>query len=108
MVPTSSYQRIWAIVSQIPKGKVACYGDIARLSGLLGQARKVGYALHALSPGSSVPWHRVINSQGKISLPKSNRHHVKQKQLLVNEGVVFNRGRVDLKEFGWLQSLDDG
>jgi methylated-DNA-protein-cysteine methyltransferase-like protein len=108
MVPTSSYQRIWDMVSQIPKGKVASYGDIARLSGFFGQARKVGYALHALPPGSSVPWHRVINSQGKISLPRSNRHHVKQKRLLENEGVVFKKGRVELKEFGWLESLDDG
>jgi methylated-DNA-protein-cysteine methyltransferase-like protein len=100
------YQAVWEMVRQIPKGRVATYGDIARLSSLVGQARQVGYALHALPSNSNVPWHRVINSQGKISLPKANAHYKVQKQLLEKEGVVFEDGRVDLKEFGWLQSLD--
>jgi len=100
------YQEIWEMVQQIPKGKVATYGEIAGLSGLLGQARQVGYALHALPPNSDIPWHRVINSQGKISLPKTNGHYVKQKRLLKREGVVFKRDKVDLKKFGWLASLD--
>jgi methylated-DNA-protein-cysteine methyltransferase-like protein len=107
MAPTSSYQPIWDAVRQIPKGKVASYGDIAKLSVLFGQARKVGYSLHALPHGSNVPWHRVINSQGKISLPRTGGHYSKQKRLLEKEGVVFKRGRIDLKEFGWLQSVDD-
>jgi methylated-DNA-protein-cysteine methyltransferase-like protein len=101
------YQAIWEMVRQIPRGKVATYGDIARLSSLVGQARQVGYALHALPSNSGVPWHRVINSRGKISLPKANGHYRVQKRLLEKEGVVFEMGRVDLKDFGWLQSLDN-
>lgn len=104
----SNYQVIREMVRQIPRGRVATYGDIARLSGLLGQARQVGYALHALPPSSNLPWYRVINSQGKISFPRSNGHYAKQKRLLEREAVVFKRGRVNLKEFGWLQSFDDG
>jgi methylated-DNA-protein-cysteine methyltransferase-like protein len=104
---TSTYQRIWDVVRQIPKGKVASYGDIAKLSGFFGQARKVGYSLHALPQGSNVPWHRVINSQGRISLPRTSGHYSKQKDLLEKEGVVFKKGRVDLREFGWLQSIND-
>lgn len=103
----SAYQAVWEIVRQIPKGRVAAYGDIARLSGLLGQARQVGYALHALPSGSDVPWHRVINSQGKISLPRSNGHFARQKRLLEKEGVGFKKGKVDLEKFGWLSSFDD-
>jgi methylated-DNA-protein-cysteine methyltransferase-like protein len=95
------------MVRQIPRGRVATYGDIARLSSLVGQARQVGYALHALPSNSNVPWHRVINSRGKISLPKANGHYKVQKQLLEKEGVVFEEGRVDLKEFGWLESIDN-
>jgi methylated-DNA-protein-cysteine methyltransferase-like protein len=100
------YHAIWEIVRQIPKGKVATYGEIAKLGGRLGQARQVGYALHALPSKSGIPWHRVINSQGKISLPKANGHYTAQRQLLEKEGVVFKKGRVDLKEFGWLHSFD--
>jgi methylated-DNA-protein-cysteine methyltransferase-like protein len=107
MGSTSSYQCIWDVVRQIPKGKVASYADIARLSGFFGQARKVGYSLHALPRGSNVPWHRVINSQGRISLPRTSGHYAKQKHLLEKEGVVFRKGRVDLREFGWLQSIND-
>jgi methylated-DNA-protein-cysteine methyltransferase-like protein len=103
---TSGYQRIWNVVRQIPKGKVASYGDIANLCGFFGQARKVGYSLHALPRGSKVPWHRVINSQGKISLPRTSGHYARQKHLLEKEGVVFKKGKVDLTEFGWLQSVD--
>ncbi|MGA9365432.1 MAG: MGMT family protein [Bacteroidota bacterium] len=104
----SDYQAVWEIVRQIPKGRVAAYGDIAKLTGLLGQARQVGYALHALPLNSDVPWHRVINSAGRISLPRASGHYARQRRLLEREGVVFKGGRVNLKEFGWLKSLDDG
>jgi methylated-DNA-protein-cysteine methyltransferase-like protein len=103
----SNYQMIWGVVKKIPRGKVATYGEIARLSGLLGQARQVGYALHALPPGSNVPWYRVINSQGKISLPRSNGQYTKQKRLLEKEGVVFRKAGVNLNEFGCLRCFDE-
>ena len=97
------HQRIYAVVRQIPEGLVASYGDIARLAGLPGHARLVGYALHALPAGSDVPWQRVINAQGMISLgralPGGELH---QRHLLEQEGVAFDsKGRVNLKRFRW-------
>ena len=62
------YQQIYQTVQQIPYGKVATYGQIARLAGFPGYARQVGYALHATPAGIEIPWHRVINAKGEISL----------------------------------------
>jgi methylated-DNA-protein-cysteine methyltransferase-like protein len=78
---------------------VASYGQIARVAGL-GGARQVGYALHALPRGTTVPWHRVLNAQGRISL--RDHHALTQRLLLEREGVRFDaRGRVNLVKFGW-------
>jgi methylated-DNA-protein-cysteine methyltransferase-like protein len=90
-------------VRKIPKGKVATYGEVASVSGLLRQARLVGYALHNLPPGSTVPWHRVINAQGRVSLPDTDGMYERQVRLLRKEGVVFRRGAVDLSRYGWLR-----
>ena len=65
-VPT--YSRIYAVVRRIPRGRVATYGQVAELAGLPGHARQVGYALHALPRGTTVPWHRVLNARGALSL----------------------------------------
>ena len=105
---SENYQLILETVRQIPKGKVATYGEIAKLSGLIGQARLVGYALHSLPRDSRVPWHRVINSQGRISLPKANGEYAEQKWLLKKEGVVFKGDAIDLDKYGWLRSLEEG
>jgi methylated-DNA-protein-cysteine methyltransferase-like protein len=101
----SNYQLIWQTVRQIPKGKVATYGEVAEQAGVPGQARLVGYALHNLPSNSGVPWHRVINSQGRISLPTRNSGYQRQKRLLLDEGVVFAEERVNLDRFGWLRGL---
>jgi methylated-DNA-protein-cysteine methyltransferase related protein len=95
------YGTIWKIVCRIPKGKVATYGGIARLCGFPRHARLVGYALHNLPHGVDVPWQRVINSQGKISLPRSNGQYQRQKLLLEHEGIVFVRDRVPLRVYAW-------
>ena len=63
----ASYQRIYSVVSRIPRGRVATYGQVARLAGVPGQSRLVGYALSALEDRSRVPWHRVVNAEGRIS-----------------------------------------
>jgi methylated-DNA-protein-cysteine methyltransferase-like protein len=98
----TSYSRIYTVVRRIPAGRVATYGQIAILAGLPGHARQVGYALHALSEHHDVPWHRVINAQGRISLRAERGHDDLQRQLLEAEGVVFDsNGRVSLSEFGW-------
>jgi methylated-DNA-protein-cysteine methyltransferase-like protein len=63
----AGYRRIYSVVSRIPRGRVATYGQVARLAGVPGQARFVGYALSALDDRSRVPWHRVVNAEGRIS-----------------------------------------
>ena len=100
--PTSSYQRIYAATRRIPRGRVSTYGRIATLAGLRGRARQVGYAMHALPAGSTVPWHRVINAQGQISLRKHPGAELTQRMLLEREDIRFSgRGKVDLARYGW-------
>jgi methylated-DNA-protein-cysteine methyltransferase-like protein len=95
-----THARIHRVVSRIPKGRVATYGQIARLAGLRGQARLVGYAMHALPAGTRVPWQRVVNAKGMISLPGSSAE--RQRERLEQEGVLFDaRGRIDLDRFLW-------
>jgi methylated-DNA-protein-cysteine methyltransferase-like protein len=96
------WERVYAVVRGIPRGHVATYGQVARLAGLDRNARLVGYALHALPRHTLVPWHRVINVRGRISLKPSGGVDVTQRLLLEREGIKFDgRGRVDLKRFGW-------
>jgi methylated-DNA-protein-cysteine methyltransferase-like protein len=98
----SRWECVYAVVRRIPRGRVATYGQVALLAGLGHDARQVGYALHALPAGSRVPWHRVINSRGGISLRPSGGLDVSQRLLLEKEGVRFNAaGRTDLKRYGW-------
>src|SRR6187401_960183 len=100
MKSTSLHARIHDVVAQIPRGRVATYGQIARLTGLAGQARLVGYALHALPTGRSIPWHRVVNAQGALSTRAP--HDARQRRLLEQEGIRFDsRGRIPLTSFQW-------
>ncbi|MGB5295569.1 MAG: MGMT family protein [Thermoanaerobaculia bacterium] len=102
MAAPSSYERIYAQVARVPMGRVATYGQIADLADLPGQARQVGYALHALPPGTDLPWHRVINAKGEVSPRAELGWEGFQRQLLEEEGVVFDSGgRVDLKRYRW-------
>jgi len=81
---------------------VATYGQVAQLAGLPGHARQVGYALHALPDGSSVPWHRVINARGEVSLRAEPGWDNVQRQLVEREGIYFDlHGRIDLQHYGW-------
>jgi len=97
------YQTIYAVVRRIPAGYVATYGQVARLAGLLGCARQVGYALSALTDKSAVPWHRVVNAHGRIS-PRSGGSPADmiQRLRLEEEGVCFDeRSRIQLDRFQW-------
>ncbi|HEV8538685.1 MAG TPA: MGMT family protein [Bacteroidota bacterium] len=98
---SDSYFRIWGTVRKIPRGRICTYGAIADQSRLFGQARLVGYALHNLPNGTDVPWHRVINSQGKISFPRNSDNYALQRRLLKNEGIVFKGEKTSLAVYGW-------
>jgi methylated-DNA-protein-cysteine methyltransferase-like protein len=100
---SDSYGRIYAVVRRIPRGRVATYGQVAVLAGLPRQPRLVGYAMHALPNGTDVPWHRVINAQGRVS-PRSGdgAGGLRQRVLLEAEGLRFDAaGRVSLARQGW-------
>jgi methylated-DNA-protein-cysteine methyltransferase-like protein len=81
-VRSELYRSIYTVVRRIPRGRVATYGQVAELAGIPRHARQVGYALHALEWGSSVPWHRVINARGEISMRKAPGADSVQRQLL--------------------------
>ena len=96
------YKRIYDIVRKIPPGCVSTYGQIAAIADAA-TPRVVGYAMAAVPVGSGVPWHRVINSKGEISIRRTGSGHDEQRKLLEAEGVVFNdKGRVDLDRYCWL------
>ncbi len=96
----SVYERIYAIASQIPLGRLASYGQIAAIEGHC-TARMVGYAMAAVGR-RQVPWQRVINSRGTVSERRQGGGTGRQRRLLEGEGVIFDRGhRVDFHIFGW-------
>lgn len=99
---SSSYQEIYAVVSRIPRGQVATYGQVAQLAGLPGRARLVGYALSALND-QRVPWHRVINARGEISRRSGDSQAGELQRLrLEDEGVRFDsHGRIPLALYRW-------
>ena len=93
---------IFQVIAQIPYGRVASYGQIARLAGIPKHSRLVGYVLKHMVADSSLPWYRVINSQGKISLSKLNDQGQNiQAQLLMAEGILVIGDKVKMKEFQW-------
>ena len=99
------YEWVWAVVKRIPRGRVATYGQVAALVGMPRHARQVGHALAATPENRKIPWHRVINAQGKISLRLSHWESGSddlQRILLEAEGVLFDStGKVDLRRFRW-------
>jgi methylated-DNA-protein-cysteine methyltransferase-like protein len=98
----ASYDRIYAVVRRIPRGRTATYGQVAALAGRPGHARQVGYALHALRDGTGVPWHRVINARGEVSRRARPGAELSQRMLLEREGIRFDaRGRVALSKVQW-------
>ena len=96
------HDRIYRVVREIPAGQAATYGQVAMVAGLP-SARMVGRALAALPDRSDVPWHRVINSQGKLALRSDGKPDPEQRRRLRAEGVVLDRlGRVDFATVAWM------
>lgn len=99
MAKPNSHDKIFSVVRRIPAGRVATYGQIAALAGQPRQARLAGYAMHRCP--SSLPWHRVINARGRISLPADSTAAMTQRRRLEDEGVTFIGDRVDLGRYRW-------
>jgi methylated-DNA-protein-cysteine methyltransferase-like protein len=98
---TTFHQRVIEIIKQIPRGKVATYGQIAVYAGSPRAARQVVRTLHSSSRKEDLPWHRVVNSQGRISLKPGQGYEI-QKTLLMKEGVVFDlQDNIDFDHFLW-------
>jgi len=105
-VASDTYERVYAVIRRIPRGRVATYGQVARLAGLGGHARVVGYALSACD--EEIPWHRVINARGEISSRSDPFYERRQRDLLADEGVTFDRrGRTALDRYRWVEDADD-
>ncbi|MCP4000658.1 MAG: cysteine methyltransferase [Gammaproteobacteria bacterium] len=108
MSGSDSYKRIWKQVALIPEGKVASYGQIVSLAGLPRRvARMVGRALAAAPSEMQLPWHRIVNVQGRIALPPDSNGFKRQVALLEEEGIVVRNGQLNMDEYGWDPSLDE-
>ena len=99
-IPTNQ-QAIYIALSTIPIGKVIAYGQLAKLAGITNGARQVGRLLCELPEGSNLPWHRVVNSQGKISLPADSPSYHEQVRRLKSENVEVVNGKISLVRFGY-------
>ena len=101
-MPKTFYQRVIAIIKNIPEGKVATYGQIATYASNPRAARQVSFILHSSSEKENLPWHRVINNKGSISLKPGHGYEL-QKQMLKKEGITFKENDcIDLKRFLWI------
>jgi methylated-DNA-protein-cysteine methyltransferase-like protein len=92
---------IYLALAAIPAGHVVTYGQLAAMAGLPRAARLAGRALKGLPEGTDLPWHRVINAQGRISLPEDSASHKEQKRRLEKEGIVFHNHKINLRVYGY-------
>lgn len=104
------FGRVYDVVERIPPGRVCSYGDVAAALGLRSVARKVGHALAGLPPDrGEVPWHRVVNAQGRISRPLDSDSGARQARLLEEEGIeVDPSGRIPAFRRLRFADFDDG
>ena len=93
--------RLYTVIQGIPVGKVATYGQIASLAGLPGAARLVGKILSGLPADTSLPWHRVVNAAGKISMPEDSDSFNEQKKRLTRENIISIGSQISLKQYLW-------
>jgi methylated-DNA-protein-cysteine methyltransferase-like protein len=108
MAGSDSYRKIWEQAALIPEGQVASYGQIAKQAGLPPRAaRMVGRALGAAPQELQLPWHRIVNAQGRIAIPESSRGYERQQELLRAEGVEVDNGALDMDRYRWEPTLDE-
>ncbi|MCK5814128.1 MAG: methylated-DNA--[protein]-cysteine S-methyltransferase [Cocleimonas sp.] len=103
----SNQERIWQVVQLIPEGKVSSYGFIADLAGLPRRARFVSTALRKAPAHIELPWHRVLNAQGEISIPNYTPLYERQWELLEREGIIVKKGKVNLALFSWKPDITE-
>ena len=99
-------ESIYQAIREIPPGRIASYGLVAKVAGLPGRARLVGYVLRHTPNHIELPWHRVMRAGGQIAFPKGSPAFEEQSQRLATEGVLVRNGRVSVAHFGWDASLD--
>lgn len=92
---------IYTIIASIPKGCVVSYGQVAALAGYPNNARLVGRLLKEMPKDSTIPWHRVVNSQGKIAFVQGSAQYQTQREKLLSEGVTFNNQRINMAKHRW-------
>jgi|TARA_Y100000739_G_C20607898_1_gene466752 methylated-DNA-protein-cysteine methyltransferase-like protein len=92
---------IYTIIASIPKGCVVSYGQVAALAGYPNNARLVGRLLKEMPKDSTIPWHRVVNSQGKIAFAKGSAQYQTQREKLLSEDVTFNNQRINMAKHRW-------
>lgn len=97
----SNDETVFSIIRTIPRGRVATYGQIARLADMPNGARAVGHALKHLPVNTCLPWHRVVNTGGRISLPQESPNYRRQTQRLRKEGIEIYQDRISLDKFQW-------
>lgn len=100
-------QLICETVAEIPRGRVASYGQIAEIAGVPRGARQVGYVLGSLPKGHDLPWHRVVQASGRIAFAKDSREFAEQRDRLIMDGVTVTAGRIDMNQFRWQPQLDE-
>ncbi len=105
---TGFFKKVWAIVAHVPIGSIVTYGQVAALLGNPRAARTVGWALHSTPHHIDIPWHRVINSKGRISTDCGEHSPDLQRRLLEHEGIEFDaRGYVDVDRYQWRPSVSE-
>ena len=100
-------RRILETIRDIPRGRVANYGQIAEIAGIPRGARQVGYALRHTPSGLNLPWHRVVQSSGRSAFDPNSRAFRTQRDRLADEGVVMLNGKVDMEKYRWQPDLDE-
>lgn len=103
-ISRTAYADILETIRRIPRGRVATYGQVASIAGFPRGARLVGMVLQRSPTGARIPWHRVINAQGRLSFPRNSESYHLQRSKLEREGVHFKGERIELKRYQWQES----